>query len=277
MTGRDDEADRVERAAGQLRSVTGPAPDLAIVLGSGLGSLADEIEEPVTLPYDAIPGFPNVTVAGHAGTLRVGQLSGVRVAALAGRFHLYEGHDAGTVALPVRALARTGVPGLVVTNSAGGINRTFRAGDLMLIDDHINLMPSNPLIGKVLPGEERFPDMSAPYDPEWLRLAADAALAEGIRAVRGVYCGLLGPSYETAAEVRMLHRMGADAVGMSTVLEVIAARAAGMRVLGISIITNPAAGLAPGALVHEDVLAAGERAAVDLSRLLRRIVPSLRA
>jgi len=207
--------------------------------------------------------------------LSVGRLAGVRAAVLQGRFHLYEGHDAATVALPVRALARAGVSRLLVTNSAGGINRTFRAGDLMLIDDHINLMPANPLTGRVEPGEERFPDMSSPYDRDWLALAEEAALEEGIRVVRGVYCGLLGPSYETPAEVRMLQRIGADAVGMSTVPEVVVARARGMRVLGMSIIANPAAGLAPGELRHEDVLAASEKAAAGLSQLLARILPAM--
>jgi len=194
---------------------------------------------------------------------------------LAGRFHLYEGHDADTVALPARVAVRWGAATLIVTNAAGGINRTFRPGDLMLIDDHINLMWGNPLIGRVLDGESRFPDMSAPYDRDLMATAEDVALRERIRLMRGTYCALHGPSYETPAEVRMLAALGADAVGMSTVPETLVARAAGVPVLGLSLITNMGAGISGAALSHDEVVAMGAAAAEASARLLRGVVGRL--
>jgi purine-nucleoside phosphorylase len=271
----DTRAAAVAAAAAFLHDRFGPPPDVALILGTGFGALADVLEDAAEAAYATIPGFPPPTVAGHRGAVRVGRLEGRRSAVLAGRFHLYEGHDIATVALPARAAVRWGVRTLIVTNAAGGIDRRFRAGDLMLIDDHINLMGANPLIGSVLEGETRFPDMSAPYDPELMATAERVALRERIRLARGVYCALPGPSYETPAEIRMLARMGADAVGMSTVPEVLVARAAGVRVLGFSLITNPAAGLSREPLSHAEVLAAGERAQAASEALVRGILAEL--
>jgi purine-nucleoside phosphorylase len=266
---------RVAEAAAALAARAGPPPDVALVLGSGFGALADALGDVVEIGYGEIPGFPSTTVEGHRGAIRVGTLAGRRVAVLAGRYHLYEGHDPDTVALPARAAIRWGARTLIVTNAAGGINRTFRPGDLMLIDDHINLMWGNPLIGTVLDGEARFPDMSAPYDPGLLALAESVALEQRIRLVRGTYCALLGPSYETPAEVRMLAVMGADAVGMSTVPETLVARAAGVPVLGLSLITNMGSGMTAEPLGHDEVMAMGAAAAGVAARLLGGVIARL--
>lgn len=247
-------------------------PQVAIVLGSGLGGLATKVDGRQALSYQGIPGFPQPTVAGHSGELVTGTLEGVPVLLQGGRFHAYEGHGPETVALPVRVFAELGIKTLVVTNAAGGLRATFQPPALMLIADHINLMWRNPLIGPVVPGESRFPDMSEPYDRGLREMAREVALAEGIALEEGVYAGLLGPNYETPAEIRMLLRFGADAVGMSTVPEVIAARARGMRALGISTITNLAAGISPTALSHEEVLEAGKAVATDLERVVRGVV-----
>ena len=269
-----------ERAAAAIRhrvqSVHGQErPVAAIILGSGLGGLAKRISDNVAIPFADIPGFPVARVAGHAGALIAGRLAGRPVLALAGRFHMYEGHDVRLAALPVRVMHALGARTLVVSNAAGGVRRTFRPGDLMLIDDHINLMFRNPLIGMVEPGESRFPDMSAPYDRELQALAREVALAAGIPLQQGVYAGLLGPAYETPAEVRMLERIGADATGMSTVPEVIVARALEMRVLGISCITNLACGLTPTPLSHEEVLLVAGEAAARLERIVTGVVARL--
>ena len=247
-------------------------PRVAIVLGSGLGFLADEVGDPIRIPYNTIPGFPEPGVAGHKGLLVGGTLAGVSVLVQAGRFHLYEGHPAGVAGLPARVFAQLGVEILIVTNAAGGVRRTFPGGTLMLIADHINLMWRNPLIGQPQPGEQRFPIMHAPYDGELRALARTVAREMAIRLEEGVYVGLLGPSYETPAEVRMLERLGADAVGMSTVPEVLVARSRGVRCLGFSIITNPGAGITGEALSHEEVLAVSERVARQLSVLLKGIL-----
>lgn len=252
-------------------------PRVAIVLGSGLGFLADEVGGAVRIPYSQIPGFPQPTVAGHKGELVAGALEGTPVVVQSGRFHLYEGHPPGVAALPVRVFAGLGVRTLIVTNAAGGLRSTFRPGTLMLIADHINLMFRNPLIGPVEEGEERFPDMSDPYDRELRALAREVARTAKIELEEGVYVGLLGPSYETPAEVRMLQRLGADAVGMSTVPEVIVARARGIRCLGFSIVTNPAAGLSAAKLSHEEVLEASEKVAGQLGRLIKGVLRKLPA
>ncbi|HEV2147176.1 MAG TPA: purine-nucleoside phosphorylase [Longimicrobiaceae bacterium] len=251
------------------------APHAVLVLGSGLGGMADEIEDPVRIPFGDIPGFPWRTqeLAGHAGALVAGRLEGVEVAAMQGRFHLYEGWAPEDVALPVRALAALGARTLVVTNAAGGVRPGFRPGDLMLIADHLNFMWRNPLIGAVVPGEERFPDMSDPYDAAFRRIAEEVALELGIPLVQGVYAALLGPSYETPAEVRMLARIGADAVGMSTVPEVLVARALRIRVLGISCITNLAAGLGGQKLSHDEVMEVGAAVRDRLAALVRGVLP----
>jgi purine-nucleoside phosphorylase len=265
----------LDDAIATIRALDARVPDVALILGSGLGALADELAEPTAIPFTAIPGFPDAAVAGHQGRLVIGSLEGVTCAVLQGRFHLYEGYDAATVTLPVRVMIGLGARVLVVTNAAGGINRGFRAGDLMIIDDHINLMGRNPLTGPVLPGETRFPDMSRPYDPALQQLAEAVALAEEIRVVRGVYAAVLGPSYETPAEVRMIERLGGDVVGMSTAPEVIAARARGVPVLGISLVSNAAAGLSPVPLTHEEVVEAGREAAGRFARLVRGVLRSL--
>jgi purine-nucleoside phosphorylase len=269
-------AGSVERAAAAIRAAIGSRqPTVAIVLGSGLGFLADEIADAVQVPYGSIPGFHVPGVVGHKGELVAGTLAGKTVIAQSGRFHVYEGHDPATAALPVRAFAALGVRTALITNAAGGIRRTFRPGTLMLIADHINWMFRNPLVGPVLPGDERFPDMSDPWDRELRALARDVARREHILLEEGVYIGLLGPSYETPAEIRMCERLGADAVGMSTVPEVLAARARGVRCLGISTITNLAAGMGGETLSHQDVLETAERVKGDLARLVRGIVAAL--
>lgn len=252
-----------------LRERVTRRPRVMLVLGSGLGDLADELEDPVSIPFDELPGLPPATVAGHLGRFVVGRLEGVECIALQGRYHLYEGHSPAQVALPIRLMAALGARTLIVTNAAGGINPAFRAGDLMLIDDHINFMFANPLIGPVAPDELRFPDMTEPYDRGLQRLAEEAGLERGVQTVRGVYAAVTGPSYETPAEIRMLARLGADAVGMSTVPEVITARAIGVKVLGISLIANLAAGIAKNPLSHEEVLAAGIEARSRFTALIR--------
>lgn len=260
-----------------LRERITRAPHAILVLGSGLGGMADDIEDAVRIPFGEIPGFPRRTqeLAGHAGQLVVGRLDGVEVAAMQGRFHLYEGWEPSDVALPVRALAALGARTMILTNAAGGIRPGFMPGDLMLIADHINLMFRNPLIGRTLPGETRFPDMSDPYDAEFRREAAEVARTLRIPLVEGVYAGLLGPSYETPAEIRMLGRLGADAVGMSTVPEVLVARALGVRCLGISCITNLAAGLSGEKLSHEEVMEVGARVRDRLAALVRGVLPRI--
>ena len=247
-------------------------PRVAIVLGSGLGFLADEVVTPIRFPYKTIPGFPAPGVAGHKGELVVGTLAGVPVIVQAGRFHLYEGHPAAVAGLPARVFAELGVEILIVTNAAGGVRRTFPGGTLMLIADHINLMWRNPLIGQAEPGEQRFPIMHEPYDAELRALARTAAREAGVRMEEGVYAALLGPSYETPSEVRMLERLGADAVGMSTVPEMLVARSRGIRCLGFSIITNPGAGITGEALSHGEVLAVSEQVARHLAVVLKGIL-----
>jgi len=247
-------------------------PRVAIVLGSGLGFLADEVIDPIRIPYNTIPGFPQPGVAGHKGELVAGKLEGVPVIVQAGRFHLYEGHPAAVAALPSRVFAELGVEILIVTNAAGGVRRTFPGGTLMLIADHINLMWRNPLIGQPERGEQRFPMMHEPYDRKLRSLARTVARESGIRLEEGVYAGLLGPSYETPAEVRMLEKLGADAVGMSTVPEVLVARSRGIRCLGFSSITNPGAGLTAQALSHEEVLAASQEIARGLSVVVKGVL-----
>ena len=253
------------------------APHAILVLGSGLGGLADEIEDAVAVPFEEIPGFPRRTqaLAGHAGRLVAGRLEGVEVAAMQGRFHLYEGWTPADVALPIRALAALGPQVMVLTNAAGGLRPGMVPGDLMLIADHINLMGQNPLVGQVIPGEQRFPDMSDPYDAAFRAAAEEVALDLRIPVTQGVYAALLGPSYETPAEIRMLARLGADAVGMSTVPEVIVARAIGIRCLGISCITNLAAGLGNAKLTHDEVMEVGAAVRDRLVALVRGVLPRI--
>lgn len=266
------------QAAAFIRQQVGAAwqpPVAGIVLGSGLGGLADRLEEAVRIPFSHVPGFPTATVAGHAGQLLVGRLAGRPVVMLAGRFHMYEGHEASLAAFPVRVLHALGVPVYVASNAAGGVRRTLAPGDLMLIADHMNLMFRNPLIGPTEKGDERFPDMSDPYDPALRALMREAAAAVHVPLQEGIYCGLLGPTYETPAEVRMLERLGADAVGMSTVPEVIMARAIGMRAVAVSCITNKAAGLSPHKLDHQEVMDAGKAVAGRFESLVIEFVRRL--
>lgn len=254
----------------------GEAPALVAVLGSGLGAFSDTLENCKRIPFGELPGFPEATVTGHAGELVLGEVGGERVAVLSGRVHLYEGHDTAAVVRPLRSLAAWGVKGLLITNASGGIHPDSRPGDLMVITDHINLTGKNPLTG---PNEDRlgprFPDMSNAYARDLQDAIQHAAADARLLLRKGVYAGVLGPSYETPAEVRMLRMMGADAVGMSTVTEVIAAHHAGMRCAGISCITNRAAGLSDVALDHEDVKAVAARSRADFVRLLQVAIPRL--
>ncbi len=266
------------KAAAFIQARVGDAwqtPVAGIVLGSGLGGLADRLTNAVKIPFSHVPGFPTATVAGHAGQLLVGQLAERPVVMLAGRFHMYEGHEAALAAFPVRVLHALGAPVYIASNAAGGVRRTFGPGDLMVVADHMNLMFRNPLIGAPEPGDERFPDMSDPYDPALRALMHDCARTMNVPLHDGVYCGLLGPTYETAAEVRMLERLGVDAVGMSTVPEVIMARAIGMRAVAVSCITNKAAGLSHEKLSHQEVMDAGRAVAGRFEALVSEFVRRL--
>jgi purine-nucleoside phosphorylase len=269
-------AAEAKHAAEVVRAAIGDAvPELAIILGSGLGGLAGRIENARRVPYATIPGFPPSTVPGHAGELIAGTLAGRNVVALAGRFHMYEGHSARLAAFPVRVVHALGARRLIVSNAAGGVNRMWHPGDLMLIRDHINLTFQNPLIGALEPGDIRFPDMSEPYDEELSDAARTVARELGIPLREGVYAGLSGPAYETRAEVRMLALLGADATGMSTVPEVIVARALAMRVLGFSCITNLACGLSNQPITHAEVLETTERVAGLFQSLVIGVVERL--
>lgn len=259
-----DDLPSAHEVANKVRDALGvEKPVAGLILGSGLGGLVKRIENQRFVPYADLQGFAVPTIPGHLGRLICGTLDGRQVLALAGRFHVYEGHSAAQSAFPVRVLHALGATTLFLSNAAGGIRRSFKPGDLMIIRDHVNLTSRNPLIGPVVAGDERFPDMSDPWDPDLRKVLAKCAKAVSVDVTDGVYCGLSGPSYETPAEVRMLEMFGVDAVGMSTVHEVIVARAIGMRVAGMSCITNLAAGLTDGSISHEDVLevtkAAGEK------------------
>lgn len=266
---------RVAAASIRERSPSSATPVCGIVLGSGLGGLADRIEDAIRIPFSHVPGFPTATVAGHAGQVIVGTLGGRPVVAFAGRFHMYEGHDAALAAFPVRVIHALGAPVYFASNAAGGVRRTFQPGDLMVIADHMNLMFRNPLSGPRQDGDERFPDMSEPYDRELREVLHAAGRAVGVPLQDGVYCGLLGPTYETPAEVRMLERLGVDAVGMSTVPEVIVARALGMRVAAVSCITNKAAGLSIETLDHAEVMEIGSSVGPRFEALVTEFVRRL--
>jgi purine-nucleoside phosphorylase len=267
---------RAADAAAAIRERIAATPQALLVLGSGLGAFADTVENAVTIPYDEIPHVATSTAPGHAGRLVVGSVRGRQVAVMAGRHHLYEGYSAEQIVLPVRALRLLGTEIMVITNAAGGVNRDFSQGALMLISDHINFTGRNPLIG---PNDDRlgprFPDMSQAYDPELRRLALASAERLRMPLEQGVYLALQGPSFETPAEIRMARTLGADAVGMSTVLETIAANHCGMRVLGISLITNMAAGILPQPLSEEEVIETGARVQSDFGMLVADIIGSL--
>jgi purine-nucleoside phosphorylase len=268
--------ERVEEAAAAVRAVCGRLPETAIVLGSGLGDFADTLSAAAVTPYTALPHWPASNVVGHAGRLVVGNVAGKRVAALSGRAHFYEGHDLATVVFATRVMGQLGVKQIILTNAAGGINTGFAQGALMIIDDHINLLGSNPLVG---PNDERlgprFPDMSEVYSRRLRRVADDVARARGVEVEHGVYVAVHGPSYETPAEIRAFRAIGADAVGMSTVPEAIAARHMGMDVLGISCITNMAAGVLPQPLVHDEVVATARRVRGSFISLIEGIIERL--
>jgi len=267
-----------QAAADYVRQRVGAAfdaPVCGIVLGSGLGGLAAQIEPATRIPFSHVPGFPAATVAGHAGQLIIGHLAERPVVVMAGRFHMYEGHAASLAAFPVRVMHALGAPVYFASNAAGGVRRTFNPGDLMVIADHMNLMFRNPLAGPLEAGDERFPDMSDPYDPALQSLLHESAATIGATLQVGVYCGLLGPTYETPAEVRMLERLGADAVGMSTVPEVVVARALGMRVAAVSCITNKAAGMSLQPLNHEEVVETGRAVAERFEALVTEFVRRL--
>jgi purine-nucleoside phosphorylase len=268
--------ERAEHAARWIRAELGEEARVALVLGSGLGAFADDLEDAASLPYLEIPGFARPTVEGHAGRLVSGSIEGVACLAMQGRFHYYEGYSFEEVVFPVRVFGVLGIKSLVLTNAAGGLNVELDQGSLMVISDHLNLMGANPLLG---PNDERFgprfPDMSEVYSRDYQEMAVAEAHAIGLELRRGIYAALSGPSYETPAEIRMLRTLGADAVGMSTVPEAIAARHMGIKVLGISCITNMAAGLLDQPISHTEVMETGERVHDTFKELLRRVIPKL--
>lgn len=267
---------KIEEAAEYIKSKIAIEPEIGIILGSGLGSLADEVENPTIIDYTDIPNFPESTVQGHAGRMVIGQLQGKNVVVLQGRFHYYEGHPMNSVTMTVRVLKLLGIKALIVTNAAGGINTSFKAGDLMLITDHINFTSVNPLIGPNLDKFGlRFPDMTEAYSKRLIRIAKESANNIGVELKEGVYIYLTGPTFETPAEVRMLRTLGADSVGMSTVPEVIVARHSGLEVLGISCIANPGAGILGTPLTHEEVLAAMEGSKDKFVGLIKETIKNI--
>ncbi len=267
----------VERAAEYIRNLYSQQPTVGLILGSGLGVLADEIMNPVAIPYSDIPEFPVSTVEGHAGELVLGELSGQPVIAMKGRFHYYEGYTFDQVTFPVRVMKELGVNKLIVTNAAGGVNESFTPGDLMIIEDHINNMGSNPLIGaNNSEWGPRFPDLSEAYSRPLQTLALETAKEIGLKVQKGVYVGNTGPSYETPAEIRMIRLLGGDAVGMSTVPEVIIANHAKMSVLGISCISNMAAGILDQPLDHSEVMETTEKVKVQFLQFVKEIVKHIK-
>jgi purine-nucleoside phosphorylase len=265
----------LDKARDFLASRLPVRPRVHLVLGSGLGGLAGALEGGHEVSFSEVPGLPPASVAGHAGRFMVGVLHGVPVLLQAGRLHLYEGHDASTVAAPVRLGRMLGAEILMVTNATGGIGANLDPGSLVLIRDHLNLQFASPLTGTVRPGEERFPDMTEAYDRELRDLARAVAAELEIDLTEGVYAGVLGPAFETPAEIRALGHLGADVVGLSTVMEVLAARAGGMRCLGISLVTNLAAGRSETPLSHREVMETGDRSAARLQRLILGILAAL--
>lgn len=263
----------IEKTAELIKYKIDFMPEIGIVLGSGLGELGDSVENPVYIDYKDIEGFPVSTAPGHKGRFIIGTLSGKRVMCMQGRFHYYEGWSPREIVLPVRVMKRMGVKSLIVTNAAGGINESFNVGDIMLITDHINFMGFNPLAGR---NDEsfgvRFPDMTFAYNPELMRIAEKCSESTGVEIKRGVYIACSGPSYETPAEIRAFRTLGADAVGMSTVPEVIAANHCGIKVLAFSLICNMAAGILSRPLTEEEVISAGEKKGGELKRLISEII-----
>ena len=273
-----DQPARLDALEAAVRARTDLRPVAGVVLGSGLGGLADEVSDAVAIPFEDLPGWPAATAPGHVGRLLLGRIGDTPVVLLQGRFHMYEGNDPGLVVQPVLLFQRLGARLVVLTNAAGGINRDFGPGTLMVIADHLNLTGRTPLHG---PNADalgaRFPDLTNAWDTELRERLKAAGRAENVELTEGVYAGLLGPQYETPSEVRMLHTLGADAVGMSTVLECIAARWAGLKVCGVSLVTNAGAGYTGEVLTHEEVLAAGAEAGPRLARVIRRFLEDLPA
>ena len=269
---------QAEKAAKFILCKTGLRPKIALVLGSGLGAFADEFETATKIPYAKIPHFPRSTAIGHAGQLVLGKVDGIAVAGMQGRVHLYEGYSAKQVAFPIRVFARMGIKALIVTNAAGGIDLNYSEGALVALRDHINLQGANPLIG---PNDDRFgprfPDMTRAYDPEFRRFVAEAGEKLSLNLHEGVYLALAGPNYETPAEIHAFRTLGADLVGMSTVPEVLAARHSGIRVLGISCVTNMAAGITGKTLSAEEVFETGAKVKHQFIALLRAIIPRIAA
>jgi purine-nucleoside phosphorylase len=269
---------QADKAAKFIFAKTKLRPKIALVLGSGLGAFADEFEEAAKIPYARIPNFPRSTAIGHIGQLVLGKIGGIALAGMQGRVHLYEGYSAKQVAFPVRVFQRMGVKAIIVTNAAGGINLSYSEGALVALRDHINLQGANPLIG---PNDDRFgprfPDMTRAYDTEFRRFVADAGRQLGLNLQEGVYLALAGPNYETPAEIHSFRTLGADLVGMSTVPEVLAARHSGIRVLGISCVTNMAAGITGKSLTAEEVFETGNRVKHQFISLLRAIIPKISA
>jgi purine-nucleoside phosphorylase len=268
--------ERAQEAARLIRTHIDVETPVAIVLGSGLGAFADDLTDTVEIPYEEIPGFARSTVQGHAGRLVIGRVGDVTVAAMKGRFHFYEGYSLQDVTFPIRVLKMLGVRTLVLTNAAGTLNMNFSPGSLMVISDHLNLLGDNPLRGE---NDERFgprfPDLTSVYARPLQDIVIDEAKAMGIEVRRGIYAALSGPSYETPAEIKMMRTLGADAVGMSTVPEAIVARHMNMQVIGISCITNLAAGVSDAPIDHSQVMEIGERVRVHFTELLRRVIKKL--
>jgi purine-nucleoside phosphorylase len=268
--------EQVREATQAIKALADIKPEIGLILGSGLGFLADHFSQEVVIPYQEIPHFPLSTITGHDGSLVIGHFEGVRCVCMKGRVHYYEGYPMPRLAFPVYVMKDLGIHTLLVTNAAGGVNPAFNVGDLMVIDDHINMLGDNPLRG---PNIERFgprfPDMSYGYDRDVMEIWNEEAARDEISLRQGVYAAMLGPSYETPAEIRMLHRIGADAVGMSTVPEVITANHCGVRVTGLSLITNKAAGILDQPLTHEEVKVAAEQAKSKLAPLARRVISRL--
>lgn len=268
--------ERAEHATRIIRARITVEPRIAVVLGSGLGGFADDFEEAVSIPYEDIPGFMRSTAQGHAGQLIAGKVDTVPILAMKGRMHYYEGYSLEEVTFPMRTFKLLGIKTVILTNAAGGINVQLQQGALMVLSDHLNLMGTNPLHG---PNDERFgprfPDMSTVYSPELQELVVEEARSIGVEVRRGIYGALSGPSYETPAEILMLRNLGADAVGMSTVPEAIVARHMGLEVLGISCITNMAAGLSDAPINHEEVMATGDRVRGTFTELLRKVVSAI--
>ena len=275
-TAREGEFEKASRAAKFIESKTKLRARVGLVLGSGLGAFADELTSATRIPYERIPGFPRSTVEGHAGRLAIGKLRDVPVAVMQGRAHLYEGYSAKDVVFPMRVLGRLGIRAAILTNAAGAINQQYKQGALVVIRDHLNLQGTNPLSG---PNDERFgprfPDMTQAYWKPYREIALRQAQQLGIAAYEGVYAALAGPSFESPAEIRYLRTIGADLVGMSTAPEVIVARQMGIRVLGISCVTNMAAGILDQPLTHEEVLETGERVKGEFVALLRAAIPAI--